>query len=221
MSEFIFMLTRNDETVPDAVELLERALATDVQHFGFKDVGVDSATMHELVSRIHAAQRVAHLEVVSLSEDDELTSAQFGLELGVDYLIGGVRWQRVGALVHASGLKYFPYPGEITGHPAVLRGTAESIASDARAMRDHVDGINLLAYRHDSIGGDQILRQVLESTDQPVICAGSVNSVERVQQIAKLGTWAFTIGQAVLDGVIVPDGALEEQLDAVLEAARV
>ncbi len=43
--------------------------------------------MYTLVDRIHAA----HLEVVSLTEDAELESAQVADDLGVDYLIGGTR----------------------------------------------------------------------------------------------------------------------------------
>ena len=81
-----------------------------------------------------------------------------------------------------------------------------------------VDGINLLAYRYD---GDvpALVRAVSEATTLPFICAGSVDSVARIEELRDLGVWAFTIGTAALDGVIVEGAPLEEQLSATLAAA--
>jgi hypothetical protein len=52
-----------------------------------------------------------------------------------------------------------------------------------------------------------------------MICAGAVDSVARIRELANLGVWAFTIGTAAPDGVIVPGPTLEEQLAATLGAA--
>ena len=91
--------------------------------------------------------------------------------------------------------------GEIVGHPCLLRGSIERICDDARkAEAAGVDGINLLAYRYD---GDvsALVGAVSEATTLPLICAGSVDSVARIEELRDLGVWAFTIGTAALDGV--------------------
>lgn len=219
MSEFILMLTRNDETVPDAAELLEQALTTKTQHIGFKDIGLPEAEMRQLVTRIKQAGRTAHLEVVSLTPEAELESARVAIDMGVDYLIGGTQWQKVSEMLRGLPIKYFPYPGEIVDHPARLRGSVEQIVADAHTMQSRIDGINLLAYRHDDLDGTEVLSQVQNAVDQPVICAGSIASLDRVRAVAATGAWAFTIGQAVLDGKVIDDPALPAQLNAVLEAA--
>jgi hypothetical protein len=53
--DFIFMLTRHDRTVEDAVDLVDAVCDLGVTHVGFKDIGVSEATMRELVAMIIAA----------------------------------------------------------------------------------------------------------------------------------------------------------------------
>jgi len=221
MSEFILMLTRNDVTVANALDLLDEVLQTGVAHIGFKDVGLDPSAMQTVVDRIHEAGRQAHLEVVSLTESDELRSAEVALQLGVDFLIGGTRWRQVKQLLGDSKTQYFPYPGEIQGHPAVLLGSREQILTDVLAMKEAIDGINLLAYRHVTIPGEEILQFIQGAAGVPVICAGSINSLDRVRTVSAEGTWAFTIGAAVLDGLIVPGETLSVQIEQTLLAANV
>ena len=64
--DFIFMLTRDDRTVPDAMTHLETALALGVRHIGFKDVGVPVAQLKALNAAIKAKGATSYLEVVSL-----------------------------------------------------------------------------------------------------------------------------------------------------------
>jgi phosphoribosylformimino-5-aminoimidazole carboxamide ribonucleotide (ProFAR) isomerase len=52
----------------------------------------------------------------------------------------------------------------------------------------------------------------------PVIAAGSVDSVQRIQALTDRGVWAFTIGTAALDGQFVEGAPLEAQLRAVIDA---
>ena len=82
-----------------------------------------------------------------------------------------------------------------------------------------MDGINLLAYRYD---GDvaELVRRVSETASLPLICAGSVDSVARIEELSALGVWAFTVGTAALNGEFVPGGDLAAQLTAILGAAR-
>jgi phosphoribosylformimino-5-aminoimidazole carboxamide ribonucleotide (ProFAR) isomerase len=100
----------------------------------------------------------------------------------------------------------------------LLRGTIHDIVEDAKRVEQlGVDGINLLAYRYD---GDvpELVRSVAAATPLPLICAGSVDSVERIETLRDLGVWAFTIGTAALDGVFLRGKPLEDQLRVALAA---
>ena len=220
MSEFILMLTRDDVTVANALDLADVALATDVKHVGFKDIGLARPQMQALVEKIHAAGRQAHLEVVSLSEADEMRSIGVACDIGVDYVIGGTHWRRAAERLAGSSIRYFPYAGQVIGHPAQLGGTADDIIDEAQRMAPAVDGINLLAFRHVGIDGAELLRSVHGAIALPVICAGSIDSIDRVRTVADMGVWGFTIGRAALDHEIVPGQDLRAQLAAVLDAAR-
>ncbi|KQW72437.1 hypothetical protein [Ensifer sp. Root127] len=219
MAEFILMLTRNDVTVPDARELLEQVLLTDARHIGFKDVGLPFEQMLALTKAIQQAGRSVHLEVVSLTEEDELRSARAGLDLGVDYLIGGTQWRQVSDMIAGANIRYFPYVGEIIGHPARLGGNADRMVREAEAMGEAVDGINLLAFRHQEIDGLKLLREVAAKVSKPVICAGSIDTTTRIADVADAGAWGFTVGKAALDGVFNNDPALTVQINTILAAA--
>ena len=121
-------------------------------------------------------------------------------------------------IIAGTGIKFFPYVGRIVGHPCLLRGSIPEIAEDARrAEALGVDGINLLAYRYD--GDVEALVEAGRLGDVlPVIAAGSVDSAERIRARER-GVWAFTIGTAALDGVLLPGEPLEAQLALALEAA--
>ena len=219
MSEFILMLTRNDVTVKEARRLLDEVLLTPTRHIGFKDVGLPFDQMLELAQTIKANGRNTHLEVVSLTEEDELKSARIGLDLGVDYLIGGSRWEKVSKLLVGSETKYFPYVGDIIGHPARLGGDARRLVAEAEAMGDVVDGINLLSFRHVELDGLDLLRDFVAKVEKPVICAGSIDSLKRITDVTSAGAWGFTVGKAALDGSFNSDPSLVTQLEAILAAS--
>ena len=156
---------------------------------------------------------------MSETEEATLASARAAAEIGPDYLIGGTLIEPVQEILAGTDIKFFPYVGRIVGHPCLLRGSIAEIADDARrAEALGVDGINLLAYRYDG-DVDALVEAVGEATTLPVIAAGSVDSAERIQALERRGVWAFTIGTAALDGVLVPGKPLEHQLRFALDAA--
>jgi NAD(P)H-dependent flavin oxidoreductase YrpB (nitropropane dioxygenase family) len=219
MIEFIFMLTRDDQTLSDARDVYASIAASGVQHVGCKDIGLPPEELQGLMSDIKANGHTTHLEVVSESEQATLASARAAAEIGPDYLIGGTLIEPVQEILAGTGIKFFPYVGKIVGHPCFLRGSIAEIADDARrAEALGVDGINLLAYRYDG-DVDALLEAVVGATSLPVIAAGSVDSQARIRALAERGVWAFTIGTAALDGVLVPGEPLAAQLRAALEAA--
>ncbi len=213
------MLTRDDRTLPDAKAVWESVARSGVRHVGCKDVGLPEDELKAFLDAVRGAGHTTYLEVVSMTPEDELRSAEVALRVRPDYLIGGTQVDRVHELIAGSGMKYFPYVGRIVDHPCLLRGTVEEICEDARGVdAKGADGINLLAYRYD---GDVpgLVAAVSETTHLPLICAGSVDSTSRITELAGLGVWAFTVGTAALDARFVPGAGLEAQLDAILAAA--
>jgi hypothetical protein len=218
--EFIFMLTRDDQTLADARDVYASIAATGVRHVGCKDVGLPRDDLQGLISDIKANGHTSHLEVVSETEKGTLASARAAAEIGPDYLIGGTLIEPVQEIIAGTGIKFFPYVGQIVGHPCLLRGSIPEIADDARrAEAVGADGINLLAYRYDG-DVDDLVEAVGEATTLPLIAAGSVDSAERIRALEQRGVWAFTIGTAALDGVLRPGEPLESQLGFALEAAK-
>ena len=149
MTEFIFMLTHDDSTLPDALEVYGTLRGIEgLRYVGFKDVGATFDRLLALTDAIHADGRTAMLEVVSEDPSAELRSIEAARRLGVDWVLGGTHADEALPLLTGSGLRYCPFPGQVIGHPSLLRGTVESIAADASALtaRPGVYGLDLLAW---------------------------------------------------------------------------
>jgi hypothetical protein len=221
MAEFVFMLTHHDTTIPDAVEVYEAVRDSDLRHVGFKDIGQPPEVLAGLAERMHADGRTVYLEVVSVNAEDERRSVAVARDIGVDVVMGGTRPDTAIPLLAGSGIRYFPFPGRIVGHPSVLEGTADEIAASAEALTAMrgVHGLDLLAYRHAG-NVPSIIRAVVAASAGPVVVAGSIDSAERIGVVTELGAWGFTIGGAVFEGVLPAGPSIREQVDWTLECAR-
>lgn len=216
---FVFMLTRNDRTVEDARLHLETALSLGVRHIGFKDIGLPVDELKALNTRIKEKCATSYLEVVSLDRNSEIASAKAAVEIGVDILLGGTRVEDVLPIIQNTSIKYYPFPGQITGHPSVLEGSADEIAASARALARHdgVHGLDLLAYRSPLPDIPAIIAKVSDAAGKPVIVAGSIADRARIEAVKEAGAAGFTIGTAALDGEYSGDGTeLESQLKAIV-----
>ncbi len=214
---FILMLTENDRTIPDAHARLEEALEGGARHIGFKDVGLPLEDLRGLAQTIRAAGGRSYLEVVSLDEESELASARAAVGLDVDCLLGGTRASAVTEVTRDHPLRYYPFPGRITGHPSVLEGPVSDIVASARALADleHVHGLDLLAYR---FSGDvpALMRQVAQAVAKPVIVAGSIDSEARIGAVAESGAQGFTVGTAAFAGAFQTDASFVDQVRSIL-----
>src|SRR3954451_5078229 len=217
--EFIFMLTRDDVTLANAREVHESVAGIGLRHVGCKDVVMPEDELAGLMDAIRADGAETYLEVVSETEEATLESARAAARIRPDHLIGGTLIEPVQEILEGTGVKFWPYVGQIVGHPCLLRGSIEEIVADTkRAAALGVDGINLLAYRYDG-DVEALVRAVVGATDLPVICAGSVDSIDRIRALDACGAWGFTIGTAALDGALVEGAPLSGQLQAALDAA--
>ena len=64
-SKLIVMLTHNDKTVPNALEVFESCKDLSVDFWGFKDVGVPKEEMVKIINAMKTAGKTTFLEVVS------------------------------------------------------------------------------------------------------------------------------------------------------------
>jgi mannose-6-phosphate isomerase-like protein (cupin superfamily) len=215
---FIFMLTRNDRTVPDASQQLQTALSLGVRHMGFKDIGLPIEQLKGLNAAIKAGGATSYLEVVSLDRESEIVSAKAAAEIGVDVLLGGTRVDDVLPIIKGTGIQYFPFAGRITGHPSVLEGSIEEIVESAKAItaKDGVHGLDLLAYRS-AENVPELMKAVCAAVSKPVFMAGSIDTPERIAVVRNAGAAGFTIGTAALDGKYPASGKdVPSQLSAII-----
>lgn len=119
-------------------------------------------------------------------------------------------------------MHYCPFPGQVVGHPSVLRGGVDEIAADAKALtgRPGVHGVELLAYRHAEADPAELTRAVAQAADGPVIAAGLVTTAEQIRDLAQAGAWGFTIGSAVFDGLLPGAPDVAAQVRAALTFAE-
>lgn len=213
--ELIVMLTHHDKTVPNALELFQRAKDYPIKHWGFKDVGLPPDEMNNVVTAMKAAGKVTFLEVVSLSEEEGLRGARLALDLGFDILMGTVFYPSIGDYLKNKPVRYYPFPGHVHSHPSILDGTIEEIVAHACELESHgAHGLDLLTYRYDGDAA-RLLKEVVEATDVPVVSAGSIASFERIHEVWDAGAWGFTIGSAFFDKKFVPDGTFDANVKAV------
>jgi len=218
--DFIFMLTRGDKTVEDCLDVFDQIAPLGLKHVGFKDVGVEPATLRKLVDRIRSAGAISYMEVVSDTPEAALNSARIGAELGIDRLLGGTDVQRVGEILQGTHTKYYPFPGFPVGHPTRLGGGPGDVTSQCAAfMAQGCAGADLLAFRATEADPLDLVRAARRGLGPEgyLIVAGSITSAERIKAVAAAGADAFTIGTAVFDGSYSPrKGSILSQLGDVI-----
>jgi hypothetical protein len=218
--DFIFMLTRDDQTVVDAHELLDLIGPIGLRHVGFKDIGVTPARLKSLTEAIHAAGGLSYMEVVSTSSEACLASARVARDLGVKRLLGGTEVDAILSILAGSDTAYFPFPGKPFGHPTRLGGSPDEVERDCRSfVAKGCAGCDLLAYRATEADPLALVRAARKGLGpgKYLIVAGAVTSAEQVRAIRAAGADAFTIGTAVFNGSYSPrKGSILSQLRDVI-----
>jgi hypothetical protein len=224
--DFIFMLTRQDRTVADCLDLVRLIRPLGLKHIGFKDVGVSPSTLSALNDAIRASGATSYMEVVSTTPEACLAAARIAVELGVDCLMGGTAVDAIQEVLRKSETHFFPFPGFPHGHPTRLAGTLQDIETHCRTFAARgCAGADLLAYRATEADPIALIRAAKKGLGgKRLIVAGSIMSKAQIRAIAAAGADAFTVGSAVLDGSYAPDmGSTLSQLGAIqadLEPAR-
>jgi hypothetical protein len=218
--EFVFMLTRDDMTVANALALVEIVRPLGLRHIGFKDVGADASMLQSLTAAIRAAGASPWMELVSTTREAELRGVALGRDLGVDRLLGGVHVDEAPRILEGSAIRYMPFAGAPSGHPTRLGGAAPQVEAQCRGFAAKgCAGVDILAYRATEAEPLDLVAACRRgfSATGVVVVAGSVNSPERVAAVRAAGADAFTIGTAAIDASYAPGaGPLAAQLGAVL-----
>jgi 2,4-dienoyl-CoA reductase-like NADH-dependent reductase (Old Yellow Enzyme family) len=197
--ELIVMLTHNDKTVADAIEVFEASKDTPAEYWGFKEVGLEQDKMKKLVEMMKQAGKTTFLEVVEYTEDECIAGAKIGVECGFDILMGTMYFDSVRDIAKQAGMKYMPFVGEITGRPSILGGTIDGMIEEANSLIEKgIDGIDLLAYRFTG-DPEELAARFVEEVDLPVCLAGSIKSFERLDKMKEIAPWTYTIGSAFFD----------------------
>ncbi|HEY8368806.1 MAG TPA: hypothetical protein VIM86_05755 [Thermodesulfobacteriota bacterium] len=219
--EFIFMLTRDDRTIPNCLAVYDAVRDLGLRCVGFKDVGADRALVSTLVRRIKADGALSHVELVDPDPERAFAAACHAIEAGVDRLMGGMDAERILGVALAAGVPYHPFPGRPIGHPTRLAGTAEEIAADCRRFAAAgAAGVDLLAYRALDADPIALVLAARAATPGRLIVAGSVNTPERIHAVRAAGADAFTVGSAAVgDDPAAGIAALRARLTALVAAA--
>jgi hypothetical protein len=216
-SKLIVMLTNNDKTVKDAIEVFDSSKDLPVQFWGFKNIGLPIEQMKQLVENMKNAEKTTFLEVVTYTEDECMKAAKLAVECNFDYLMGTLFYDSVFNFLKDKPIKYSPFCGKVSGSPSILEGTINEIISDAKNMqRKGIDAFDILAYRY--IGDpEEIAKKFIQAIDIPVIIAGSINSYERLDKINELNPWGFTMGTALFKKNFDKDGTFKDNLKKVID----
>ena len=216
-SKLIVMLTYNDRTVKNAVEIFDECKDLPVKCWGFKDVGLPAVQMKQLVKNMKSAGKTTFLEVVSYTEKECLDGAGLALECGFDYLMGTLFYDSAFDLLKNKPIIYFPFCGKVSGSPSILEGGIDEIIDEAkRMMQAGVEGFDLLAYRYVN-DPEELAGCFIKEVPVPVVLAGSVNSYKRLDRVAELNPWGFTMGSALFDKKFISSGTFRQQLEKVVE----
>ncbi|MBQ6262688.1 MAG: hypothetical protein IJK58_04155 [Clostridia bacterium] len=216
--ELVVMLTHNDQTVPDAVEVFEAAKNSKAKFWGFKEIGLPEEKMKILVDKMKAAGKTTFLEVVDYTEEGCVEGAKIGARCGFDILMGTLYFDSVKKVAEEAGMKYMPFVGELSGRPSILGGTIEGMIKEANDLVDNkgIKGFDLLGYR---FTGDAVKlnEEFVKQVRADVCLAGSVSSFQRLDEVKATGAWAFTIGGAFFENKFGEGLSFGEQIDVVVD----
>jgi len=222
--DFVFMLTRNDATVGEALALVEAIRPLGLRHIGFKDVGVEPDMLRALTRAIRQAGAEVWMEVVAVEREGQLRAFALARDLGVDWLMGGACPKEALAILAGSATRHLPFAGRPVGHPTALGGAASEVEAQCQKFAGMgCAGVDILAYRATEAEPLDLVAACRRGLPEgaKVVVAGSIDSAQRIAAIRAVGADAFTVGTAVLDGRYAPGaGPLEAQLAAVVRDCR-
>jgi len=217
-SKIIIMLTNNDKTVTNALEVFEDCKHLPIDFWGFKNVGIPTDEMRELHATMKDAGKKTFLEVVTYTEESCMAGAKLAVDFGFDYLMGTILFPSVWEYLKDQPISYYPFVGGVSGSPSILEGSTQSMLAETEKFKKMgIPGVDILAYRFVDGDPEVLAKDFVAGTDMNVVVAGSISSPERIAIVNGINPWAFTMGTALFGKKFVADGSFLENVEKVLE----
>lgn len=218
LEKLIVMLTHNDVTVKNALDVFSECCDLPVSNWGFKDVGLPPHEMKTLCRLMKSKGKTTFLEVVTYSEEDCMHGAKLAAECGFDYLLGTIYYDSVNTFIKTTSLKYCPFVGDVSGSPSILQGTLNDMLAQEKAFKESgAFGTDLLGYRYADGDPEQLSRAFINTGGLPCVLAGSIASPKKLDAVKDINPWRFTMGSALFKKSFIPDGSFRENLEYVIE----
>ena len=209
----IVMLTHNDVTEKNAVEIFEECKNSNAKCWGMKEEGLSLDKMKKLYKNMKQNNITTFLEVIAYTEEEGLKGANIAKQCAVDVLMGTVFFDSINEYCYKNNIKYMPFIGKVSKRPSILEGTVEDMIKEANNyIEKGAYGIDLLGYRYigDAV---KLNKKIVANVNGPVCIAGSINSYERLKEIKDANPWAFTIGGAFFENKF--NDTFSNQIDKV------
>ena len=140
------MLTRNDVTVPNALEVVKTNSHAKAEYWGFKDVGVTFEQGEELIQAMQAAGKHVAIEPLTFDEEAANKWADIAVKYHIDAFLGRF-FPSVSKKLNDAGILYFPPFGRRDANERLL-GTIDEIKNEAiNLLNQGSSGIRMSAYR--------------------------------------------------------------------------
>lgn len=214
----IVMLTHNDKTVDNAYEVFEKCKNTQCKYFGMKEEDLPPFLLKEVFNYMKDCDKITVLEVVAYTDFESMKGAALAKYCGCDILMGTIYSDSINEFCKKNNIIYMPFVGDIKGRPSILSGSIENMVNEAnRYYEKGVYGVDLLGYRYT---GDafELNKRLVNGTNGKVCIAGSVNSIQRLDEIKEINPWTFTIGGAFFENKF--GDSISEQIDKVYTYVR-
>jgi len=199
--EVIAMLTRDDQTVPEAMDIFRSSRGSQIRFWGFKDTPLPLDVCSEIAAAMRGAGKSVVFESLKEDEDGCLIAADFAIRNRCSHLIGCAFYPSVARLLAANGVAFLPTFGRRSGIPRMLHGTTQEILDDARrVLEGGATGLCLSMYRYTDGDPETLAADILRTCSAvPTVVTGSINSISRVETIRRLSPWGITVGSALFE----------------------
>lgn len=215
-AKLIVMLTLNDMTVDNALEVFDSCKDLPIADWGFKNIGLPKEKSYELAELMKQSGKKVYIEDVLNKEQDVLEMAKFALEAGIDNICARY-YASVKTCLADSNIKYYVSSTKSFGNPVMLRGPVEDIVDQLKGYEQAgIDGVCIGAYRHES-SPEELIQKMKKELRSDIIIAGSVDSLERMNYVDEMGCYGFTMGSAIFNHKYVPNGDFRDNLMKVIK----
>ncbi|WP_338778203.1 hypothetical protein [Streptomyces sp. DG1A-41] len=219
---FVLMLTEQDRTIPDAVDVYQKLSVDELRLIAFKDVGTDPHMARDLTDAAHADGRSVLLELADTSDAGQEAGCRLALDLGVDQVIGTWRPGAAAAFAGNDSIAYWPFVGALSGSPLVLDSSPDELAAEAQRLSatDGVAGVVLMPYRQTSFDPVLLMERTASAATVPLLIAGGVRDAAQITDIAAAGAWGFTMGGAALADRHDDPASVTQRVSEIMRLSR-